>query len=83
MAEGEESVVRTEAQLRAEAELSESVARLLGSDLRVAAEDYRLLTRLNEAAAKKYEDMGSVVSGGSGCAALADRCTRRGPCRCM
>jgi hypothetical protein len=61
MAEADQSA-KAEAQLRAEADLSESVSRLLSSDLQVASEDYKLLTRLNQAATKKYEDMESVVS---------------------
>jgi uncharacterized protein YfbU (UPF0304 family) len=61
MADAEQSA-KAEAQLRAEADLTESLSRLLSSDLQVANEDYKLLTRLNQAATKKYEDMESVVS---------------------
>ncbi len=46
---------------RAEAALAQSVTQMLGSDLRVATEDYKLLQRLNEAATRKYEDMETVV----------------------
>jgi hypothetical protein len=51
-----------EQEASAEAALSAAVVRLLQSDLRIVAEDYNLLKRLNEAASNKYADMSTIVS---------------------
>ncbi len=46
----------------AEEQLSAAVVQLLQSDLKIVAEDYQLLKRLNDAASQKYGNMSTVVS---------------------